>query len=68
MDDPVGKATDENLTSENWEYNLNVCDRVDNDNENGARNAISAIQKRLGHRSANVQLYSLSVGPPYDLV
>lgn len=61
MDEPVNKATDENLTSENWELILGVCDKVDSDTENGARNAIIAIQKRLGHRNANVQLFSLSV-------
>lgn len=63
MDEPVTRATDENLTSENWELILGVCDRVDADPENGARNAILAIQKRLSHRNANVQLFALSVGP-----
>ena len=61
LDDSVTKATDENLTSENWELILNVCDKVDADTENGAKNAILSVQKRLGHRNANVQLYSLSV-------
>ncbi|CCG82045.1 Class E vacuolar protein-sorting machinery protein hse-1 [Taphrina deformans PYCC 5710] len=61
MDEPVTRATDENLTSENWELILGVCDRVDADPENGARNAVLAIQKRLGHRNANVQLFSLSL-------
>jgi signal transducing adaptor molecule len=29
--------------------------------ENSARNCIAALQKRLTHRSANVQLFSLTV-------
>lgn len=61
MEESVVKATDENLTSENWELILAVCDKVDSDNEDGARNAVLAIQKRLGHRNATVQLQSLSV-------
>lgn len=72
LDDLVSKATDENLTSENWELILSVCDKVDADTENGARNAILAVQKRLGHRNANVQLSSLTVGypdkPDHDLI
>ncbi|KAE8212890.1 hypothetical protein CF327_g3528 [Tilletia walkeri] len=58
-DEPVTKATDENLTSEDWEANLDVCDKVSGEGEQGARNCIAAIQKRLAHRSANVQLYAL---------
>jgi signal transducing adaptor molecule len=27
-DEVVTKATDENLTSENWQLNLDVCDKV----------------------------------------
>lgn len=61
MEAVITKATDENLTSENWELILNVCDKVNADHENGAKNAILALQKRLAHRNANVQLYSLSV-------
>ncbi|KAK0555169.1 hypothetical protein OC845_000305 [Tilletia horrida] len=58
-DEPVTKATDENLTSEDWEANLDVCDKVSGEGEQGARNCVAAIQKRLAHRSANVQLYAL---------
>ncbi|KAK9386189.1 hypothetical protein V1515DRAFT_605605 [Lipomyces mesembrius] len=57
----VNKATDENLTSENWEYILAVCDKVNVLSENGAKEAVSALQKRVGHRSANVQLYALTL-------
>ncbi|KAN0137027.1 hypothetical protein V8E53_005024 [Lactarius tabidus] len=58
-DDIVGKATDETLTSENWELILNLCDKVQDEGEQGARNVIAAILKRLAHRNPNVQLYSL---------
>lgn len=60
FDDAVAKATDENLTSENWEYILDVCDRV-GATESGAKDVIQAVIKRLAHRNANVQLYSLEL-------
>ncbi|KAF8479604.1 hypothetical protein DFH94DRAFT_744654 [Russula ochroleuca] len=60
-DDIVVKATDETLTSENWETILNLCDKVQDEGEQGARNVIAAILKRLAHRNPNVQLYSLTL-------
>ncbi|KAH9967446.1 hypothetical protein BC827DRAFT_1123490 [Russula dissimulans] len=60
-DDVVVKATDESLTSENWEIILNLCDKVLDEGEQGARNVIAAILKRLAHRNPNVQLYSLTL-------
>ncbi|RKF77344.1 Class E vacuolar protein-sorting machinery protein HSE1 [Golovinomyces cichoracearum] len=59
-DEIVAKATDENLTSENWEYIIDVCDKVTAD-ENGAKDAMLSIIKRLAHRNANVQLYTLEL-------
>jgi signal transducing adaptor molecule len=32
----VVKATDETLTSENWEINLNLCDKVQDEGEQGS--------------------------------
>ncbi|KAI6149212.1 hypothetical protein BKA82DRAFT_4127005 [Pisolithus tinctorius] len=61
LDDLVTKATDENLTGEDWETILNLCDKVQDDGEQGAQNAIAALLKRLAHRSPNVQLYALSL-------
>ena len=71
------KATDETLTGENWEIILNLCDKVQDEGEQGsvsrhlyspiiltflsARNVIAAILKRLAHRNPNVQLYSLTL-------
>ncbi|KAL4066094.1 hypothetical protein V8B97DRAFT_1864822 [Scleroderma yunnanense] len=60
-DDLVTKATDENLTGEDWETILNLCDKVQDEGEAGARNTIAALLKRLAHRSPNVQLYALSL-------
>ncbi|KAL5118624.1 ESCRT-0 subunit protein hse1 [Pleosporales sp. CAS-2024a] len=60
FDDVVVKATDENLTSENWEYILDVCDKVGS-SDTGAKDVVAALIKRLAHRNANVQLYTLEL-------
>ncbi|KAF9480351.1 hypothetical protein BDN70DRAFT_805464 [Pholiota conissans] len=60
-EDIVNKTTDENLTSENWELILNLCDKVQDEGQTGAHAAIAAILKRLAHRNPNVQLYALSL-------
>ena len=57
---PTAKATDENLTSENWEYIMDVCDKVTTE-DSGAKDAVASMIKRLAHRNANVQLYTLEV-------
>ena len=56
----TAKATDENLTSENWEYIMDVCDKVTGE-DSGAKDAVASMIKRLAHRNANVQLYTLEV-------
>ncbi|KAL0934173.1 class e vacuolar protein-sorting machinery protein hse1 [Colletotrichum truncatum] len=60
FDDGVAKATDENLTSEDWGAIIEVCDRVSND-QNGPKEVVQAMIKRLAHRNANVQLYTLEL-------
>ncbi|KAL2829796.1 hypothetical protein BDW59DRAFT_34548 [Aspergillus cavernicola] len=60
FDDAVAKATDENLTSENWEYILDVCDKVAAE-DSGAKDAVAALIKRMANRNANVQLYTLEL-------
>ncbi|TVY68876.1 Class E vacuolar protein-sorting machinery protein hse1 [Lachnellula suecica] len=60
FDDVVAKATDENLTSENWEYIMDVCDKVTTE-DSGAKDAVATMIKRLAHRNANVQLYTLEL-------
>ncbi|CAM1502029.1 Fc.00g040130.m01.CDS01 [Cosmosporella sp. VM-42] len=59
-DDAVAKATDENLTSEDWGAIIEVCDKVSGD-PNGAKEAVQSMIRRLAHRNANVQLYTLEV-------
>lgn len=56
----AAKATDENLTSENWEYILDVCDKVSS-SDSGSKDVVAAMIKRLAHRNANVQLYTLEL-------
>ena len=63
---PIAKATDENLTSENWEYIMDVVDKVGSE-ENGGKDAVASLIKRLAHRNANVQLYTLEVGASPNL-
>ncbi|KAK4654523.1 LOW QUALITY PROTEIN: ESCRT-0 subunit protein hse1 [Podospora pseudocomata] len=59
-DEAINKATDENLTSEDWGAIMEVCDRVASD-ANGSKDAVQSMIKRLAHRNANVQLYTLEV-------
>lgn len=39
---------------------MEVCDRVSGDT-NGSQQSVQAMIKRLAHRNANVQLYTLEV-------
>lgn len=57
----VVKATDENLTSEDWDTNLRVCDKLASNREADARQCLAAVQKRVAHRNANVQLFALTL-------
>lgn len=61
-DDLVVKATDETQTSENWGLLIELCDKVVSDKSpTGPRDCVGAVQKRLQHRSANVQLYCMTL-------
>ncbi|PHH75648.1 hypothetical protein CDD80_2201 [Ophiocordyceps camponoti-rufipedis] len=60
FDEVVAKATDENLTSEDWGAIMEVCDKVSGD-QNGPKEAVQSMMKRLAHRNANVQLYTLEL-------
>lgn len=57
---PTAKATNENLTSEDWAAIMEVCDKVLGD-QNGPKEAVQSLIRRLAHRNANVQLYTLEV-------
>ncbi|KAI0175258.1 VHS domain-containing protein [Pestalotiopsis sp. NC0098] len=60
FDEAIAKATNENLTSEDWGAIIEVCDKVTTD-PNGPSQAVQATIKRLAHRNANVQLYTLEL-------
>ncbi|KAI5856706.1 hypothetical protein GGS23DRAFT_588796 [Durotheca rogersii] len=59
-DEVIARATDENLTSEDWGAIIEVCDKVSSD-PNGPSQAVQSLIKRLAHRNANVQLYTLEL-------
>ncbi|KAF3219700.1 ESCRT-0 subunit protein hse1, variant 2 [Orbilia oligospora] len=59
FDDVVAKATDENLTSENWEFIMEAVDKVEGGGSDAPREVVGALIKRLAHRNAQVQIYTL---------
>ena len=61
LSDLISRATDETLTSDNWLYNLDVCDAVSNDPENMPRQAIRLMEQRLTSKDANTVLRSLTL-------
>ncbi|ROT63414.1 hypothetical protein C7M84_018709 [Penaeus vannamei] len=56
------QATSETLASEDWGLNLEVCDLI-NESEEGPRDAVKAIRKRLTSQPKNysVVMYTLTV-------
>ncbi|CAG8811583.1 5942_t:CDS:2, partial [Racocetra persica] len=61
FDECVIAATDEKLTKEDWSLMSVVCEKVYKAGDQGSRDCIVSIQKRLLHRNANVQLYALTL-------
>ncbi|KAI9246286.1 hypothetical protein BDA99DRAFT_527314 [Phascolomyces articulosus] len=61
FEEAVAAATNENLTSENWELILGVCDKVSRGTPENARDCVAAVTKRFTSRNANVQLYALAL-------
>lgn len=61
LSDLISRATDETLTSDNWLYNLDVCDAVSSDPENAPRQAIRLMEQRLTSKDANIVLRSLTL-------
>ncbi|KAI0968253.1 hypothetical protein F4678DRAFT_443795 [Xylaria arbuscula] len=59
-DEGIVKATDENLTSEDWGAIIDLCDKVSSDTT-GPNQVVQGLIKRLAHRNANVQLYTLEL-------
>eukprot|EP01137_Pigoraptor_chileana_P003168 Opistho-2@42988 len=56
----IDKATSDLLVAEDWGANLEVCDLV-NAEDNGPRDAIKAIIRRLQNKNGQVQLYTLTL-------
>ncbi|CAI2186130.1 11475_t:CDS:10 [Funneliformis geosporum] len=54
-------ATSENLTKENWDLITTLCEKTEKGGEQGARECVAAIQKRLQHRNPNVQGFALTL-------
>lgn len=42
----IDQATDTSLTSENWAWNMEICDMI-NESEDGPKDAVRAIRKKL---------------------
>lgn len=62
FDQLVQDATAETLTAEPWDQILALADKVAGDSTGvSARQVIESVSKRLCHRNANVQLFSLSL-------
>lgn len=61
LDKLINKATDETLTSDNWQYNLDVCDYISANPEEATKQAIKFITIRLNLKDANVILRTLSL-------
>lgn len=57
----VERATDATLTTDNWEYILDVTDAISAQPELGTKQAIKAVAARLSQRDANVILRSLAL-------
>ena len=57
----VGRATDPTLTTDNWQYIIDVCDIVKLDPEDNGKEVMSLIETRLRQNDANVILRSLSL-------
>ncbi|ABN67508.2 predicted protein [Scheffersomyces stipitis CBS 6054] len=57
----IKRATDETLTTNNWEYIIAVCDKVKSDPEVATKKAITILTTRLQSKDANVLLRTLSL-------
>lgn len=57
----IKRATDETLTSDNWQYILDVCDNISSNPEEGTKQGIKVISQRLASKDANIILRTLSL-------
>lgn len=61
IDSLVDKATDATLTTDNWQYILDVTDAISANPESGTKEAMAALTARLNQKDANVVLRSLAL-------
>lgn len=61
LEQQINRATDETLTADNWQYILEVCDKISQDPETTTKQAIKFVSARLALKDANVNLRSLSL-------
>ncbi|KAK6197957.1 uncharacterized protein RJT21DRAFT_122779 [Scheffersomyces amazonensis] len=61
LENLINRATDATLTQDNWQYILDVCDKISSNPEDGTKQAIRVISTKLSSRDANVILRSLSL-------
>ncbi|EGW34509.1 uncharacterized protein SPAPADRAFT_59944 [Spathaspora passalidarum NRRL Y-27907] len=57
----INKATDPTLTADNWQYILDVCDKISSDPETTTKEAIRELTFKLNSKDANTILRSLSL-------
>lgn len=57
----IKRATDETLTTDNWQYILDVCDNISKNPEVSTKAAIKIISARLALKDANIILRTLSL-------
>lgn len=57
----INRATDATITSDNWQYILEVCDNISSNPEVATKDAIKIISGRLASKDANVIIRTLSL-------
>lgn len=57
----ITKATDPTLTNDNWQYILDVCDKISSSPEDNTKQAIRILTTKLYTKDANVILRTLSL-------
>lgn len=61
IDSLIEKATDATLTTDNWQYILDVTDAISANPESGTKEGMAALIARLNQKDANVVLRSLAL-------
>lgn len=57
----IKRATDGALATDNWQYNLEVCDEISRNPEDNTKIAIKSVSDRLESKDANVMLRTLTL-------